>query len=33
MQSQFSFTLHTPKGEKSAGIVIIDLAIMLNNHI
>ena len=33
IQSQFSFTLSTPKGDKSAGVVIIDLAVMLNNKI
>lgn len=31
MQSLFSFTLHTPKGEKTAGTVTVDLAAMLNN--
>ena len=33
IQSQFSFTLHTTKGDKSAGVVIVDLSTMLNNKI
>lgn len=30
-KSSFSFTMKTPKGEKTAGIVYIDLSKMLNN--
>ena len=32
-KSLFSFTLHTPKGEKNAGSVTVDLASMLNNKL
>lgn len=33
MQSVFSLILVTPKGEKSAGAVTIDLAAKVNQHI
>lgn len=33
MKSSFSFTMKTPKGDKSAGVVYIDLAKILNNKL
>ncbi len=32
-QSSFSFTMKTPKGEKTAGVVYVDLSKMLNNKL
>ena len=32
-QSAFNFTMNTPKGEKSAGAVYVDLGVMLNQKL
>ena len=33
MQSAFNFTMKTPKGDKTAGVVHVDLATIVNDKI